>query len=198
MRNFQTAIAALGAAGLLALSPMPASALTCGTFSADPALSCQGGPDQTDSAADVGTLYPPSNWSFIDKDEALVDDPGATPPWGEGDFYLTDAEGNPFDPGNDTSGFFYISNSLLAAFDEIVLVLKGGNQDPRWAAFLVDIANLASVNGYGQGTWATRQGLSHATLYARGDGNQVPEPGTLALLGLGLAGLGMARRRKAD
>lgn len=200
MRNFKTAIAAFGAAGLLALSPMSASALTCGTFTADPALSCQGGADQTDDADDVGALYPPSNWTFIDKDEALVNDPGATPPWGEDDFFLTDdaVPPNPFDPGNDVAGFFYISNSLLASYGEFVLVLKGGNQDPRWAAFLIDISKLVADNGYGRGTWSTRQGLSHASLYVRGEGNQVPEPGTLALLGLGLAGLGMARRRKAD
>ncbi|MGI9245938.1 MAG: PEP-CTERM sorting domain-containing protein [Steroidobacteraceae bacterium] len=39
-------------------------------------------------------------------------------------------------------------------------------------------------------------GLSHMSLYGKnGGGGEVPEPTTLALLGLGLAGLGFARRR---
>jgi hypothetical protein len=38
-------------------------------------------------------------------------------------------------------------------------------------------------------------GLSHVSIFG-GDGHEVPEPGTLALLGLGLAGLGLRRRLK--
>ena len=42
------------------------------------------------------------------------------------------------------------------------------------------------------------KGLSHYTLFNPGPGccQQVPEPGTLGLLGIGLLGLGFARRRK--
>jgi hypothetical protein len=108
----------------------------------------------------------------------------------------------PIDYGNTTSGYFLISNTLLSAYDTFVLVLKGGNLDPSWVAFEFSAANLLAgmgdFAGFSYGTWSSgRQGLSHASLYVGGDDTDLPEPGSLALLGLGLLGLGMSRRRSA-
>jgi hypothetical protein len=62
----------------------------------------------------------------------------------------------------------------------------------------------AALAGF-QGRWAYLQeavrgaggGLSNIKLYTQGRREQVPEPMTLGLLGLGLLGAGVARRRKA-
>jgi len=95
-------------------------------------------------------------------------------------------------------------------------VAKGGNDPFRLYWMVSDLELLLSGACWGgtytidclnaavavkSGTWSTvdGQGLSHLSWYDTGGGPplNVPEPGLLFLMGAGLLGLGMARRRKS-
>jgi len=71
-------------------------------------------------------------------------------------------------------------------------VAKGGNAFNLFSTMgdYTDVAYYTPNNPSGGPA-----GLSHMSFYDSGDDNQVAEPGTLALLGLGLLGLALLRRR---
>jgi hypothetical protein len=183
---------------LFALSP--ANAVPCGTYatvggikigSTDLGTSsstCRNGPsgDATDSVDDLngGAFFGSTDWTLLTK---TADGQG-----GNSSFWTFNNL-----PNGSISGTFSLTDGLWDLYSKLVVVLKDGgsttNRDIKWSAYLLpqDI--------YGTYSWSydNRKQLSHMTLYGiKGGTTSVPEPATLALFGLGLAGATVALRRK--
>ena len=80
--------------------------------------------------------------------------------------------------------------------DATHFLVKDGNHNPVW--YLFDIAGWNGIEDIQLSNfWPAQGAISHVSIFGGGQPTDVPEPGTLALFGLGLAGLGFARRKKA-
>ena len=102
-----------------------------------------------------------------------------------------------------TSGGWSFINSAL--YDSYVIVLKDGATAPdgvNWSAYLLDSSKFDLTAGstwsgdwiYGIGLNSTNLAeLSHLSVY--GKLSSVPEPGMVALLGIGVLGMVVARRK---
>ncbi len=95
-------------------------------------------------------------------------------------------------------GTFSLSSSLWNTWNEIAIGFKfgTGNKPDEWFVYLLDPKVTSGWWNF-DNVFDRGGGLSHVQLYARNSPtSSVPEPGPLALLGIGLLGLGLARRRK--
>ena len=172
-------------------TPVTVSGDTCGapnrtaTFSDATSCTYEDGTN-FNNVADINTLFPGNTWASA----------GELTGNGTNSFFTVNATAGSWGSA-PVSGTWAIADSFWDSYAEAVVSMhvgQGGGAPDAWA--------WEMTSGASSGTWSysilsgTGGGLSNIKLFGRGTPVTVPEPGTLALFGIGLMGLiGLSRRR---
>jgi PEP-CTERM motif len=220
-------IAAVAVLGLVALAPAHATLLTSNTLSGTTVIDFSDQPNQsgTFGAVQIGTLVGQnvtvasssnSNGLYFNYNGWVLGDNGY---WGNGKTYvsLNDSNDSMLFAFNDgpvsaVGGFLNYAVSSLLPTQDLIITALDSSMAVLESYDLTTLANIITPSGVNEGAFrGIQRGTSDIAYFQISGGlanalddltfisgaTTVPEPGTLFLFGLALAGLGIARRKKA-